>query len=67
MTELKPCPFCRGEAEIWIEYIKYGSRKYGYDEMNAYHCGCKKCGISMRSGWSEEDAIEAWNRRTTNE
>lgn len=66
MTELRPCPFCGGEAKVWVEYIHYGNR-HVYDEMNEYHCGCEECGISMSSRATEEDAIKDWNRRANND
>lgn len=48
--ELKPCPFCGGEAEI---VMSGGDRRVD----------CKKCGA--RSDWydTEAEAIAAWNRR----
>lgn len=57
MSELKPCPFCGGEATI--EEIP------GNPDSNDAYCwtaGCKECNI----GWYEETktkAIEKWNRR----
>ena len=48
--ELKPCPFCGGEAEI---VISGGERRVD----------CKKCGA--RSDWydTEVEAVAAWNNR----
>lgn len=52
--ELKPCPFCGGEAEI---VMSGGDRRVE----------CKKCGA--RSDWydTEAEAIAAWNRRNYSE
>ena len=51
--ELKPCPFCGGEAEItkWHE---------------GYFAECKKqhCGGTIGAYKTEEEAIEAWNKRS---
>lgn len=52
MKELKPCPFCGGEAglfayEIFVEYSVY----------------CKSCHNGTDEYRSKEGAIEAWNRR----
>lgn len=51
--ELKPCPFCGGEAKI-IDGGESTSFPYVY---------CTSCGT--RSGYrlSEEDTIMAWNKR----
>ena len=50
--ELKPCPFCGGDAEItkWHE---------------GYFVECKKqrCGGTIGAYKTEEEAIEAWNTR----
>ena len=46
--ELKPCPFCGGEAEIF--------------ESAICQIRCSNC--NARSCWNTKDkAIEAWNRR----
>ena len=62
--ELKPCPFCGGEAttsekEIKQEILK--QQPYGWGWV-----GCQSCRVFMN--WSNGDrgkrlAIEAWNRR----
>ena len=58
--ELKPCPFCGGEAVL---------RTSVFFKHDAY-VRCKKCGAKSMSypSASAEDArlrtIEAWNRRT---
>lgn len=64
--ELKPCPFCGGKGEIGIADI---------DVPFFYSVWCentfKSCTASTPdwSGWhlSEQEAIEAWNRRADNE
>lgn len=49
-TELKPCPFCGGEAKA-TEYAKQD-----------YTIECKKCGAEI--GWRPKaSAIRCWNRR----
>ena len=58
MDELKPCPFCGGEAEMRSLGIGfYGGRIYWV------HCiSC--CAEINNPKPSEEDAIKDWNRRT---
>ena len=56
MTELKPCPFCGGEA-----LARPNLPTYGCDVM--YYAGCKKCKVRTPLRWAMEDAIEDWNRR----
>ena len=52
---LKPCPFCGGEAEVF-RGITYGFR-YLYEPR------CIKCECALGIYETEEQAIEAWNRR----
>ena len=64
MNELKPCPFCGGEARLLLN----AKRKiYGKDE---YRTGvvacCNVCEARMFYG-SEKLAIEAWNRRVSDD
>lgn len=54
-TELKPCPFCGGEADIG---------KYGEDVGITFYFICCTCGAELdRHTVTEKAAIEAWNRR----
>lgn len=64
MNELKPCPFCGKEAELWFEFVPYQT-EYEYEEINLYHCGCAYCGIQSSVPWDKREAIEAWNRRVS--
>ena len=59
MSELKPCPFCGGKAELWKAIVSYDYN------VCRYRCGCKKCSISA-SG-SRKRAIDLWNTRTQKE
>lgn len=64
MAELKPCPFCGGEAKLVITAMVYGlddiKRKYGY-----VRCGrdYPRCCVQQPDEVRLEDAIEAWNTR----
>ncbi len=54
-TELKPCPFCGGEAKIVND-----------EEFEVFFAICKHCNASTRLFDDEVVAIEAWNRRVDN-
>ena len=64
-TELKPCPFCGGEAVL----ESYKARK-GYEANIQCNGGCILY-MSTITYDSEEEAVEAvvnaWNRRADNE
>lgn len=52
MTELKPCPFCGGEAHA-IEPARYGK---------SWGVRCE-CGAFLGFEYTEAEAIAAWNTR----
>ena len=62
MSELKPCPFCGKENIAIVPTKDLGiDGEFGYFACcNAQRDGCGAC-----SGWSasEDEAIDAWNRR----
>lgn len=65
--ELKPCPFCGGEAVInTIEphTHEFATFMPSYPGGTFIECTCCTCALS---GDTEEKAIEAWNRRATDE
>lgn len=55
MKELKPCPFCGGEAKI----RDYSIQDLG-PEIDVF---CTNCGGQTFVYETEGEAIEAWNRR----
>lgn len=55
MSELKPCPFCGGEAEILTAESMHGGNLYGV------MCDC--CAGRADVYDTEAEAIEAWNTR----
>ena len=58
MKELKPCPFCRGEARIMLEEDDRPNECF----HNIY---CTSCGVQF---WvkSKSEAVEKWNTRPDN-
>ena len=58
MPELKPCPFCGGEATVLpVAMPKSIRHQPSCDEENG-------CGLTLRHYSTEADAIAAWNTRT---
>lgn len=56
MQELKPCPFCGGEATIVERVIKGGYK--------VYYVKCKECGVRRNELPKTADgACDLWNRR----
>ena len=54
-TELKPCPFCGGEAKLEKA------------DMGCWKIKCTKCPCDFGRYWylRKRDAKKAWNRRAT--
>ena len=55
-VKLKPCPFCKGEVELWK-----------YSEAIKCRFICKKCKVEVEfpRGIDSKDCIKKWNRRGT--
>jgi Lar family restriction alleviation protein len=51
MTELKPCPFCGGEAGVYQDY-------HGF-----YIVQCNKCGIGTLHKYYKTEVVNDWNKR----
>lgn len=59
MAELKPCPFCGGEAVI-LSHTRI-KRPWIYEY---WRVGCKECGLRFpKYSETESQAIDVWNRR----
>ena len=50
-NELKPCPFCGGEAESYDDY------------MGFCHIQCTKCGNGTLKCTTASEAKHLWNKR----
>lgn len=56
MDELKPCPFCGGEAEMChVSQL--------WEPKESYWAKCTKCHMSGNHFNTEAEAIAAWNTR----
>ena len=59
MTELKPCPFCGGERLLEAMQKPVGAGEY-------FMIKCADCSAEI-TRTSKRKAVEAWNRRATND
>lgn len=57
MEQLKPCPFCGGNARI--ETVTTAMEKEPRFRVRCSKCWCE----TSWDFWSEDDAAEAWNKR----
>ena len=71
MEELKPCPFCGGEATLERSSTIFIGQVYSdrYKEPIAsqnhgFSVRCNKCGCQTCWWHKEKEAIEAWNKRS---
>ena len=60
MPDLKPCPFCGGEASINFDSEAIVDSQWRHW---AYNVVCDKCCATSGLAYSIEMAIEIWNRR----
>ena len=63
--EIKPCPFCGGEAELGGGIENWTPTFYDPDSGgDPYWLSCKSCGAAMYGSFYEaHEAITAWNTR----
>jgi len=58
MTDLKPCPFCGGNAKLMT---------YHYQTLgDMLYVTCLSCGNETTGKLTAGEAIAAWNRRVDN-
>ena len=58
--ELKPCPFCGGEATLWGFTEDDGNKCFKVFCGNGLSCHVQ---VSTNNFYTMKGAIEAWNRR----
>lgn len=68
MEQLKPCPFCGGESEVCISEEHHGMDGwYRVAFVRCKECRCRTPQYAIDGFYgcktTEQDAIEAWNRR----
>lgn len=59
MDELKPCPFCGGEAAM----LRIGGIKGRFFNRFVKRPTCMKCAATIFVWFNEETAVRTWNRR----
>jgi Lar family restriction alleviation protein len=60
-TELKPCPFCGGEAE----YKTFTTGRIL--KFTAHYIACSVCGCQTNVQFTNKEAATKWNRRADHE
>ena len=56
MDELKKCPFCGSDAEVFVRYKDFEPKR------NGVRCLNEACGAEIESAHQAE-AVARWNRR----
>ena len=69
MSELKRCPFCGGEAKLFVcdgsgsFWSTVGTASIGGRVMSHKLIRCVKCGIRTKAYLTDKGVFNAWNRR----
>lgn len=69
MAELKPCPFCGGEAKVMVcdgsgaYYTDIGTEIYRGRGMTNCLVICRKCRVRTQAYLTRRGVFNAWNRR----
>lgn len=72
-NELKPCPFCGGEAEVKVcdgagcHYAKIGTDVLFGRKMTHCLVRCEGCGVKTKAYLTRRGVFNAWNRRANDE
>ena len=64
MNDLKRCPFCDGEADVFND-VSFNVRSGKMIGKIKFFVWCTEC-TALVSGNTKEGTIEAWNRRVSN-
>lgn len=71
MAELKPCPFCGGEAAIYDDSLQtYSVGAFGYCsniQPKHYKCYCKACGATSAVAKVDGDRFNSWWQKEAKE
>ena len=66
-TELKPCPFCGGEAELIKQYHLDGQTHYEVAKVRCSMCKCQTDDYILDGYYGStdtaQDAVDDWNKR----
>lgn len=57
--ELRPCPFCGGEA-VRLQFL---DNPPASEAKGTRYIGCKNCCVTSFSDMTAKEAVEAWNKR----
>lgn len=67
MSDLKPCPFCGGEAAPnTVTYTDQMVRQHGWKQKVFHAVNCIRCGVNnlgLVGHDSPDQAAHQWNRR----
>ena len=69
MAELKPCPFCGGEAKVMVcdgagtYCTDIGTELFMGRKMSHCLVRCKKCGVKTKAYLTRRGVFNAWDRR----
>lgn len=70
-TELKPCPFCGGSAELIKQYRLDGQTHYEVAKVRCQDCKCQTDDYILNGYYGStdtvQDACKAWNRRVVDD
>lgn len=65
MSELKNCPLCGGKMKVDYKFYPPYLLRYGVIHTSNFYFSDRCYGGTDYEYRSEEEAIEAWNRRVT--
>lgn len=63
-SELKPCPFCGGQAILCKRYAPHLKNVGDILSPDAVYIECAECGCKTPEKVSIKDVIDIWNKRS---